>query len=352
MNCPKCNASFPEDALFCGVCGFKFNGETVESSSDINTKKSAPLKAEKQVGIIRGSLSDSWQALKSNYFKIYAMLLIYVMLVILIIGPISFISGIFSVVSGTAQILSVVFAIFGMTIYAGLAMSFVKMVRKEETHIAEMFSGFRKIIPIFVVWLVFLVAQAIPFIIVLFTGLPDEAQIQAMFASQPKEILAAAVAVFILIIFAIITISMGFAQTFLLIMDKNCGGIKALITSWKIMRGYKFKFFLLYLNYVALFALSAVTMVILIPLLKGLGFEMSWLVIPPVLLLLVLVVVPWMMVAFSAFYNRLPQPELPQPATQQTATQQTATPTPETSQPEMQQAQQAQLPQANPSQAK
>ncbi len=226
MNCPKCNATVPEDAQFCGVCGFKFEEDQAPTVGSPAGSTAAPTSyGPSTQGLVSGSLSDGWAAFKSSPGVLVGMLIVLMI-----------ISGLVEAIlksslgdSGVYQSFSGLWSLVQNVLAAGFVFSSLKIVRGEDVAFGELFAGFNKFLPIFLAALLVSIAVLVGLVLLVVPG---------------------------------IILALGLSQWMLLIMDRDAGAMDSLKASWEMMRGYKVSLFILGLALIGINLLGALALVV------------------------------------------------------------------------------------------
>ena len=260
MLCPKCGSNNPDGGIQCGVCGEPLpkaespNVDTDSRAALMNgagqVKAAQTAQAPQSTGIVSGSLSDGWVAFKKRPGLLIGMLIAFYILNYFSLYLFMALTGEnVQQASGGFLTFQLILAIINMTLFAGYTYTALNIIRGEQVSFATFFSGFPKILTIAVS---FIIAM-----LIIYVGL-------------------------LLLIVPGLIIAFGFSQILIMIVDMDYGPFEAIKKSWRMMRGYKFSYFLLILAMAGINLLGALALVV------GL-----------------LVTIPLSYATMAAFYNRL-----------------------------------------------
>ncbi len=151
---------------------------------------------------------------------------------------------------GTRQMmLGIMAGLIDTFLTVGMLYTGLRILRREPAPFGTLFAGFTRFVPVLIAYLLVDILIGFGFFFLIIPG---------------------------------IVLALGFSQWALLIMDRRVDGIRAMELSWKLMRGYKLEYFLLWL------VLIGINFAGLIPL--GVGL---------------LITVPFTFAVQAAFYDRL-----------------------------------------------
>lgn len=229
MNCPKCKALMPEDALYCGICGSIFPGKYKDNS-------------------VRGFVAKGFEAFKRKPFMMSFSILILMMTPYLVnwLTVYAFTTlEIKPTIIGVNNInifMGMLWILFANLIWAGFLYSVLKTVRGEKARIFDIFSGFGKLFSLLVIY-AFTVAITMSIWIGFNTTIEIILQLHkpefALFEPLKKLVLD-----FGFHIIAVIGLFF-MSVPVLVIMDQKVNAFKAIVRSYSLTKGFKLSFILL-----------------------------------------------------------------------------------------------------------